>query len=119
MYTPQRNDLFAHQLQQNVFALRTDCRYAPKIDNQFPVLKICSGRLVGIFEFSGPRHDEFALNDHSTPAWVLDNRDLQHAARILDLGVRNARTKHLRQNYLVFQCKERDQPWTVVTVKGL
>ena len=96
VYAAHKLDILTHQLQQYVFALRTDRGHVPQIDNQFAVLKVCPRCLRGAREFSGPGRYESALNDQSALARVLDNRDLQHGALVLDTGERNARTRHLR-----------------------
>jgi hypothetical protein len=87
VHTAQELDILTHQVLQNVFALRADRGQVPQIDNQFAAPKICSGCSAGAREFGGPRRCESALNDQSALARVLDNRDLQHAARMLNAGV--------------------------------
>ena len=96
-----------HQLQQHSFALWTDRGQAPQVNNEFAGSKVCSGRLIGACEFSGPRCDELAFNDHGALVWALDNRDLQHAAGFLDVRERNPRSKRRRLQLLGFQRKVR------------
>src|SRR5580658_5420103 len=110
--------MLTHHLLQHVFALRTDRGQVPQIDNQFAVPKICSGVSAGVREFGGPRRCESALNDQSALARFLDNRDLQHVARILDARECATHAPGVCDcNYLVFQRRPCDQLWSVVSVK--
>ena len=95
VHTADELDVFMHQVQEDGFAFRTDRREAPQVYNQFAGSQIYSGRLIGAGEFSSPRCDEFALNDHATIMRALDNRDLQHAAGVLKARERNPGSKAL------------------------
>jgi hypothetical protein len=74
---------------------------------------------MGAGEFSGPRCDELAFNDHGALVWVLDNRDLQHAAGFLDVRERNPRSSAGGCNCLVFSGKCGDPILNVGSVKRL
>ena len=89
VYPAEEFGLFAHQLQQYLFAFRTDRSQAPQIDNQFAPFKICFGFSYALV--SSAAQGAMSLPSTSSRRWRRPSITVIFSMPHLSLGMRTQR----------------------------